>query len=87
MYSVTVHFEIEPQFVEEFRERMLQQAEDSLNKEVDCHIFDVCQDSEQSQLFFLYEIYTDADAFQRHLDSDHFTSFDRDCSEIGLSAE
>ena len=78
MYVITVDFEIKSEFVNEFRNRVLQQAEDSLNNEEKCLIFDVCFDEKNTNKVFLYEIYQDKNAFDHHLKSDHYLSFDGD---------
>ena len=39
MYVVTVEFTIKLELVKRFRERVLQQARDSLASEPDCHVF------------------------------------------------
>lgn len=78
MFVITVDFEIKSEFVNEFRNRVLQQAKDSLNNETQCFIFDVCFDEKNTNKVFLYEIYQDKDAFDYHLKSDHYLSFDKD---------
>ncbi|MFL2820979.1 MAG: antibiotic biosynthesis monooxygenase [Alphaproteobacteria bacterium] len=78
MFVITVDFEIKSEFVNEFRNRVLQQAKDSLNNEKQCFIFDVCFDEKNTNKVFLYEIYQDKDAFDYHLKSDHYLSFDKD---------
>ena len=75
MYVVTVEFVAHKDHRAEFREAMLQQAENSLNLEQDCHQFDVSLDPENDCRFFLYEIYEDEPAFKKHLASDHFKRF------------
>lgn len=76
MYAVIVNFEIKSGFEEKFNEAMIDQAENSLTKESDCHYFDVCRDPENLNKFFLYELYTDRKGFDVHLISEHFLSFD-----------
>ncbi len=76
MYVVTVEFTIKPEFIERFRERLLQQARDSLAGEQDCHVFDVCVDDQREEIVFLYEVYSDRSAFDVHLNSVHFVDFD-----------
>ena len=44
MFVITVDFEIKSEFVNEFRNRVLQQAKDSLNNEEKCFTFDLCFD-------------------------------------------
>ena len=78
MFVITVDFEIKIEFVNEFRNRVLQQAKDSLNNEEKCLTFDVCFDEKNTNKVFLYEIYQDKDAFDHHLKSDHYLSFDKD---------
>ena len=78
MFVITVDFEIKSEFVNEFRNRVLQQAKDSLNNEEKCLMFDVCKDEKNTNKVFLYEIYQDKDAFDYHLKSDHYLSFDKD---------
>ena len=78
MFVITVDFEIKSEFVNEFRNRVLQQAKDSLNNEKKCFTFDVSFDEKNTNKVFLYEIYQDKDAFDFHLKSDHYLSFDKD---------
>ena len=78
MFVVTVDFEIKSEYINEFRSRVLQQAKDSLNNEEKCLIFDVCYDEKNTNKVFLYEIYQDKEAFNYHLKSDHYLSFDKD---------
>ena len=78
MFVITVDFEIKNEYLGQFRSRVLLQAKDSLNKEEKCLIFDVCFDEKNKNKVFLYEIYQDKDAFDHHLKSDHYLSFDKD---------
>ncbi len=76
MYVVTVEFDIEPAHRAEFLAAVKQQAHDSLTKEVACHYFDVCTiENGDDEIVFLYELYDDRAAFDAHLASDHFLSF------------
>lgn len=76
MFVITVEFEVKPEHVDDFRNRIFQQAADSLNNEADCHQFDVCFGVESPTTCFLYEKYTDRAAFDHHLTTDYFKSFD-----------
>jgi len=76
MYVVIVEFNIKPGFVVSFRERVRQQARDSLAGEPGCHLFDVCIDPDRADFVLLYEVYSDRDAFDTHLASAHFSGFD-----------
>ena len=75
MFVVVVEFIVLTEFSERFLNRVRQQALDSLKLEVDCHVFDVCIDSERKNRVLLYEVYTDKTAFDAHLASAHFRDF------------
>jgi quinol monooxygenase YgiN len=81
MFVVTVEFHIAHAFSGRFRERVLQQAKDSLERETDCHCFDVCENPEVAGRFFLYEIYGTPGDFQIHLKSDHFLAFNDEVAD------
>ena len=74
--AVTVLFEIWPQHWDEFIELVNQNAKTSLKLEKQCHQFDVCTDEARPHMVFLYEIYESPAAFNDHLDSEHFKTFD-----------
>ncbi len=85
MFVVTVEFLVSPETAGSFRDRVLRQARDSLSLEPECLLFEVSQKPEQPELFLLYERYTDEDAFEAHLASDHFLAFSADVEEIVVS--
>ena len=76
MIAVIVEFQLKPDMVIPFEEAMREQARSSLVLEEGCHYFDVCQDPETPTNFFLYELYSDKAAFDFHLQSPHFGTFD-----------
>ena len=76
MFVVTVEFELNPGAKSEFLPLMLENARTSLAVEAGCSRFDVCVDPERPELVFLYEVYVDRAAFDEHLASTHFKSFD-----------
>ena len=80
MYVVTVAFEIRPEAAAAFLPLMLENARKSLAEEPGCLRFDVCgedaADNAPPVRIFLYEIYRDRGAFDAHLASAHFQSFD-----------
>ena len=78
MFVITVKFVIHEKDTEKFKVRILQQARDSLELEKDCHEFDVCHDPNNKNIVFLYEIYTDKDAFDLHLNSKHYIAFNEE---------
>lgn len=81
MIAVTVEFNVHPPYVEVFDAAMLRQARNSLDREPDCHRFDVCRDPQVPERTFLYEVYTDQAAFDAHLTSEHFQQFDAEVKD------
>ena len=77
MYIVTVEMRVEPEFAAAFREHMIANARASRERESGCLQFDVCSDPAQPDCTFLYEVYADRAAFDVHLATEHFKSFDR----------
>jgi len=82
MFVVTVTFEAYPEKASAFLARVRTQAADSLAKEEGCRHFDVCIDSAQPERVFLYEIYTDAAAFQAHLETAHYQAFNAEAAPM-----
>lgn len=82
MYVVTVEFVIKQDQVEAFAPLMAANAAASVRDEPGCSQFDVCWDPEGKPVCFLYEIYDDATAFQAHLASAHFKSFDAQVTDM-----
>ena len=78
MFVITVKFVIHEKYIDKFKTRILQQARDSLELEKDCHEFDVCHDPNDQSVVFLYEIYADRNAFDIHLQSDHYLAFNEE---------
>ena len=75
MLAVVVEFTLRAESYPAFVERVKQQAKDSLELEADCHQFDVCIDPERKDFVLLYELYSDRQAFDAHLQSAHFADF------------
>ncbi|MDW3183506.1 putative quinol monooxygenase [Roseobacter sp.] len=76
MFAVVVTFQIKPNHVADFLPLMTRNAATSLAEEPGCHQFDVATDPARPEEVFLYELYEDAAAFDAHLASEHFKSFD-----------
>jgi len=76
MFIVSVTFDIEATHAAEFVDAVLKQAQNSLQLESECHVFDVCMCDDEPTRIFLYEKYSDAAAFDTHLQSEHFAAFD-----------
>ncbi|MEM9910528.1 MAG: putative quinol monooxygenase [Pseudomonadota bacterium] len=75
MFAVTVTFVLKPECFDAFLPLMLANAAKSKELEPGCRQFDVCVGDDQS--IFLYEIYDSTEAFEAHLQSEHYKSFDR----------
>lgn len=76
MYAVFVVFQIKHHAIDDFLPAMLENAATSLEKEPACHQFDVCLNPDRRDEIYLYELYTNRAAFEAHLESAHFKSFD-----------
>ena len=75
MFVIIADFKIAPDKVEDFAKIIDKQAMDSLINEGGCHYFDVCQDEADASRFVLYEIYTNAAAYQEHREYPHSKAF------------
>lgn len=75
-FAITAEFRLKPGSFDAFRPLMLQNADASLRSEPGCRRFDVLIPAGTSDRVFLYEIYDDRAAFEAHLKSMHFQSFD-----------
>jgi len=76
MYVVTVTFVVNADRIAEFSTAVAEQASNSLSLEDDCLVFEVLVADDKPGTFFLYEKYETAGAFQLHLESEHFKTFD-----------
>jgi autoinducer 2-degrading protein len=75
MFSLVVQLEVRPERREEFLAGMAANAEASVRDEPGCLRFDVSSVEADGNRFFLYEVYTDADAFAAHKAAPHFTQW------------
>lgn len=87
MYAVTVTFKLVPGGAEAFMPMMVANARQTITDEPGCLRFDVCTDPAQPDEVFLYEIYYDRAAFDRHLETPHFQSFDAATADLILSKD
>ena len=85
MFAITVVFEVRAERSEDFSAAVQAQARNSMSDETGCHLFDVCVDPERPGRFFLYELYSDEEAFQQHLRTDHFHDFDQKVGEMVIA--
>jgi len=76
MYAVCVTFKLNHGQTSAFLPLMRGNARKSLTDEIGCMQFDVLTDPANPDSVFLYELYTNRAAFDAHLASAHFKSFD-----------
>jgi quinol monooxygenase YgiN len=76
VYVVTVEFAIKAAHGAEFMQALIENARASREREPGCRQFDVCTLPDDVCTVFLYEVYDDRGAFDAHLASAHFRTFD-----------
>lgn len=82
MFAVAVTIALHKGMTPAFIPLMRTNAAASLRDEPGCHRFDVCTDPARHDTVFLYELYDDAAAFARHMETPHFLSFDRETRDM-----
>ena len=82
MFSLVVQMEVVPGRREEFLAGMAANAESSVRDEPGCLRFDVCSVADDENRFLLYELYTDAAAFEAHKASPHFAHWRTIAAEV-----
>ncbi|MGY1836112.1 putative quinol monooxygenase [Blastococcus sp. SYSU DS0510] len=75
MFSLVVQMQVRPGKREEFLAGMAANAEASVRDEPGCLRFDVCAVEGDEHRFLLYELYTDAGAFEAHKRAPHFAQW------------
>ncbi|MFI2207789.1 putative quinol monooxygenase [Streptomyces sp. NPDC020192] len=75
MFSRVVSVRIKPDVREDFLSAITTNAEASVRDEPGCIRFDLCDDREDENLFFLYEVYADAEAAEAHRSTPHFLAW------------
>jgi len=84
MFAVTVTLTIDPERMAQFLPLMTTNAHTSRTTEPGCQQFDICREGNK---VFLYELYDDRAAFDAHLASDHFKSFDAATADMLLDKQ
>lgn len=75
MFAVFVTFDVIPERRAAFMSAMRAQARNSVANEVGCIRFDVLIARDNLNIVHLYEVYDNENAFEHHLESDHFLAF------------
>ncbi|MDG4898727.1 putative quinol monooxygenase [Mesorhizobium sp. WSM4976] len=81
-YAIIVDFVLVPGKQAEFRRLVDENARSSSNSEHGCRHFDVLESRGQADRIFLYEVYDDRAAFEAHVQSPHFSKFDRETAHL-----
>jgi (4S)-4-hydroxy-5-phosphonooxypentane-2,3-dione isomerase len=75
MFSLMVQLQVQPRRREEFLAAIAENAESSIRDEPGCVRFDVSAVEDDENRFALYELYTDAEAFEAHRAAPHFAQW------------
>jgi autoinducer 2-degrading protein len=65
-YVVVAEFRAKPECLEALGALLAEHARRCLQEEPGCVIFEVCHHADDPALFLLYEVYSDASAYERH---------------------
>jgi (4S)-4-hydroxy-5-phosphonooxypentane-2,3-dione isomerase len=84
-YAITVEFTLKPGSMVAFRKLVDENAQNSCDLEPGCRRFDILVPYNSQDKVFLYEIYDDKKAFEEHLRTRHFLSFNRESSDLVLA--
>ena len=74
-FVIVVEFRIKPGEMAAFRRLMDENARASVRDEGGCRRFDVLENRKDAERILLYEIYDDRAAFDAHLKTPHFATF------------
>ncbi len=72
MFSIFVTITVQPDRVDDFIQACYGDAQGATRDEPGCFRFDLNQDPEVANRFYLYEVYRDEKAFEAHLEAPHF---------------
>jgi autoinducer 2-degrading protein len=82
MFAVTVSLRLYEGTAQTFMPLLKKNARQSLENEPGCIRFDICSDPQRPEDVFLYELYETPAAFQVHLKTQHFLTFDRETAAM-----
>ncbi|GIF47690.1 quinol monooxygenase YgiN [Asanoa ferruginea] len=75
MYQFLVSFTVQPDHRDDFVRAAKKTARDSMANEPGSERFEVIADEKNPDLFYLNEVYADADAFNTHASGPYFGAF------------
>ncbi|HZP21621.1 MAG TPA: antibiotic biosynthesis monooxygenase [Bauldia sp.] len=76
MLVVTTFYEMEAESLDIVRGAIIRQAEITRMREAGCQRFDVCFDPDSATRCLTYAIFESEAAYDHHLGSDHYRTFD-----------
>ncbi|MGF1697862.1 antibiotic biosynthesis monooxygenase [Vibrio kyushuensis] len=72
MYCIIVKNRVKPENEQRYKSIMTENAQASVRNEEGCYQFDIIQDKETPDTFYLYEIYSNTEALQLHKQTPHY---------------
>ncbi|MFT5540847.1 MAG: autoinducer 2-degrading protein [Glaciecola sp.] len=72
MYCIIVKNKIKNGCREVYLKAMLENAKASVESEAGCHVFDVLEEKEEENTFYLYQIYSNPGAVEVHKETPHY---------------
>ncbi len=72
MLAIFVKFDVYPDYRETLIEALIQDGQGSIRDEPNTLRFDIIQDSSNSNIVFLYEVYRDEASFEDHTKGTHY---------------
>lgn len=75
MHVLVVTIDIQPDRIADFLKAMRADAVGSVTREPGCLRFDIIQDEQKPSRIYLYEVYANKDAFDAHLKTPHFLTW------------
>ena len=72
MISIFVTIKIKPGYRDQFIEASYGDAQGSVRDEPGCFRFDILEDASDPNTFYLYEVYEDEEALERHRQMPHY---------------
>lgn len=86
-FVVTVDFILKPGAMDAFRRLIDENAISSCRDEPGCRRFDVLVPADGGDRVFLYEIYDDRAAFDAHMKTPHFDTFNRASADLVVAKQ
>jgi len=81
MLAVTTLYEVESESLDIFRAALIRQAEITRLREPGCQRYDICFDPAVRTRCLAYAIYEDEGAYDHHIATDHYSTFEDLISE------